>query len=125
MFRQNTKPTNVWIIRANNTVVKVEDAPFIHYADTGWELDLTWAKKQMGDSCSIAELVRLRGIGDLWVDEEGLFKEVPILNGMATMLYHSIVPTTNPIVGDVVLVLTPGTPMEEKFNKHLGTMVKN
>lgn len=123
-MRQNRKPVNVWIVRTTGEAVRVDDAPFVHYEDTGWELSLKWAKEQIGNDCSLAELVRLP-YGDLWVDEEGLCKPDPQLNGMATAIYQSLYGGGHPIVGNVVIVLHPGHRAEERMNAILSKLVRN
>ena len=123
-MRQNTKPESVWILKTTGEAVRAEDAPFTLYEDTGYELSLKWAKEHIANGCTIAELVRLP-YGEMWMDEEGLFREERHLNGMATAIYQSVMGGGNPIVGNVVLVLYPGHAMESNLNKVLGELVRN
>lgn len=114
---------DVWILKTDGSAIRAEDAPFIYYKDTGWELSLDWARKQIGNDCSIAELVRLP-FGDLWVDEEGLFQNPLQVNDMATTVYHSAVPTTDPIVGNAILVMKRGSKMERELAATLVQLAK-
>jgi hypothetical protein len=117
------KPKSVWIVRTTGEAIRVEDAPFTIYEDTGWELSLEWTREQMGITSPV-DLVRLP-YGEMWVDDEGLYKENRKVNGMATALYQASRRTTHPIVGDVVLVLTPGTKAEIRLNVLLENLVRN
>ncbi|MBW2167996.1 MAG: hypothetical protein JRG69_01850 [Deltaproteobacteria bacterium] len=113
---------NVWILKTNGSAVLVKDAPFTYYKDTGWELSLDWAKKQIGNGCTIAELVRLPW-GDLWIDEEGLFREERNLNGFATSLYQAAFGGGNPIVGNAVLVMKKNAKMNRELAHILTQLV--
>jgi hypothetical protein len=115
---------NVWVLKTDGSAIKVDDAPFTHYEDTGWELSLKWAKEQIGNGCTIAELVRLPA-GDLWVDEEGLFREERILNPFATVLYRSFIAPEGAVVGNAVLVMKKDTKMDHRLSRLLVQMVRN
>lgn len=118
-----SKPTSIWIIKTTGEAIRAEGAPFTLYEDTGWEISLDWVKAQIGITSPV-DLVRLP-YGEMWVDDEGLYKEDRKVNGMATALYQASRRTTHPIVGDVVLVLTPGTKAEVQLNVILENLVRN
>lgn len=71
---------------------------FTKYKDTGWEPKLKALYALCG--CETVELVQQPGLGDIWIDEEGLLKgRLP--NPIASTLYQ------NHLVGTAVLVVNP------------------
>lgn len=71
---------------------------FTKYEDTGWEPKLKALYALCG--CQTVELVQLPGLGDIWIDEEGLLKgRLP--NPIASTIYQ------NHLVGTAVLVVNP------------------
>ena len=118
-----SKPRSIWIIKTTGETIRAEDPPFTLYEDTGWEISLSWLKEVMGIDSPV-DLVRLP-YGEMWVDDEGLLKENPQINAMATAIYQAVYQTSHPICGNAVLVITPGADIEIKLNVILENLVRN
>ena len=89
------------------------DAVLILYPDTGWELDYEWLK---GVLRGLIEFVDLPEVGEMWIDEEGKLKGLPI-NQLATTLFQIHNGPYDVIVGTAVIMLDPAfVPPEEVSN---------
>lgn len=106
------KPSGVVILDLTpegNKLLKILDkeelnAILLLYSDTGWELEHAWLTHVLRDG--YIELVRLPGVGELWIDEEGKLKNLPI-NEIATTLFQICNGPYDVIVGTAVLILDP------------------
>ena len=79
------------------------DAALILYPDTGWELEYEWLKSVLR---GYVELVDLPGVGEMWIDEEGKLKNLPV-NELATTLFQICNGPYDVIVGTAVVILDP------------------
>jgi hypothetical protein len=109
-----TMPKRVWILPPTGVPQKVpeEQLPeiFDRYDDTGWEPKLEFLYTHVGEP---VDMRRIPGLGDLWLDDEGLFRKEPRANIVATHLYqqHYLAGAQgHPVVGTVVMVVHPDTP---------------
>ncbi len=92
------KTKKAWLVKVGGEVTRL---PQIE----GKELKLSECYPIIG--CSTIEHVGLKKGVDMWIDEEGLFKNPPVLNWIATDLYRKAYPKIDPkelvIVGDVII----------------------
>jgi hypothetical protein len=118
MGYMTSEPTRVWVLPAGleepRLVSEEERAEiFTKYSDTGYEPKLEYLYKAM--DCSCIDLRRFP-FGDLWLDDEGLFKAQPTVNPVATVFYarhFQAGAAGHPVVGTCVLVVHPDTPEGE------------
>lgn len=112
------------MLRAKGDVLRIEMPK-----DRGWR----WYGQQIG--ADLVENVRPRGLEEpymMLVDEEGLLKEAPEVNGLASWLYETH-KHGHPIVGDVLIVRSveteDGGDIEglsgEEADKIAGRLVEN
>lgn len=126
MKHHEKRPTAVWVLPPGFEVeprkVPMEEIReiFHRYDDTGYEPDLEWLHKQL--DCSVVDFRSINDIGHVWFDDEGLFKEDPKINYLATFLYQQVYDRANVIVGNAVLVVDPNIPEEDADNYVCSTL---
>lgn len=97
----------VIVCRVNGLIETVDLA-----ADRDWR----WYAKQIG--ASYIESVHPRGLKEPYMflcDEEGLFKDQPVINFLGSWLYETH-KHGEPIVGDIMIVKEIGTPDGRDFD---------
>lgn len=79
---------------------------FTEYEDTGWEPRLEWLYGTL--RCACIDTRSLPGFGRLWLDDEALLREGPVVNPIASMLYSAYYEAGaagHPICGLVLLTV--------------------
>lgn len=113
-----TMPKRVWVLPTDPMEepkqVPEERLPeiFAHYPEeTGYEPKLEFLYKVIDTDC--IDLRVIPGLGTLWLDDNGLLRDTPEVNPIATCLYakHFMAGAQgHPVVGTCVLVIDPNTP---------------
>ena len=87
-----------WILKTDGTVESVSDK--LHQQQQGGSLKALYAAL----GCHIVERV-VAPWGEFWCDEEGMFKQPPIVNEFATQIYWETFPHVQgqPLMGDVFI----------------------
>lgn len=107
-MHHRTKPKLVYLMPcAAEAPIELAKPKLKRYPDTGYELNLDWAKELVPFEYFDSRYIR--GVGRLFLDDEGLMKPSPTINRLATRLYlNAGYQAGDHVVGDCILVVEPG-----------------
>lgn len=106
-MHHTTKPTLVYLLPIKAAPIEIAKPKIKKYPDTGYELDLDWARTLVGFEYFDSRY--LPKIGRLFLDDNGLAVPNATPNKLATQLYvEAGYSAGNVVVGDCILVVEPG-----------------